>query len=217
MKSWGPLRSATAFIFSLGLAGAPLALAPTSVMAIGVAPAPPDLSNVVHMLKISGNPAGGEVNFIGEPRHHMTWGSINTWWRLKTFIDTRTMAVSHHLLLDFWYAGGGPRGFDQAVNDEGAPLAVTKVAAGRDVDNFSERSWVPISDDFLRRHMLTGFSVAVTSEWGDARTITVTPAQVQSQIVTEEAVVRPGFPGMKPPAEAAAAEGSGKAASAGVR
>jgi hypothetical protein len=40
---------------------------------------------------------------------------------------------------------------------------------------------------------------------------------VQSQIVTEEAVVRPGFPGMKPPTEAAAAEGSGKAASAGVR
>jgi hypothetical protein len=57
----------------------------------------------------------------------------------------------------------------------------------------------------------------VDSEWGDARTITVTPAQVQSQIVTEEAVVRPGFPGMKPPAGAAAAEGAGKAAAAGVR
>jgi hypothetical protein len=217
MKTWGPARFATALIFSLGLAGAPLALGPTSAQAImRVAPPPPDLSNVVHMLKIEGDRAGGQVNFIGEPRHHMTFGSINTWWRLKTFIDTRTMAVSHHLLLDFWYAGKGPRGFDAAIDDEGQTLAVTKMGAGRDVDNFSERSWAPISDGFLRRHMLTGFSVTVDSEWGDARTITVTPAQVQSQIVTEEAVVRPGYPGMKPPV-ADAAEGAGKPAAAGVR
>lgn len=210
MKTVGAVRPAAALTFILGMAGAPF-----SAAAMMIAPPPPDLSNVVHMLKIQGAP-GGQVQFIGEPRHHMTWGSINTWWRLKTYIDTRTMTVSHHLLLDLWYAGKA-RGFDQAINDEGAKLAVNKEGAGWDVDNYSERSWVPISDDFLYRHMLTGFSVTVGSEIGDERTITVTPAQVQSQIVTEEAVVRPGYPGMKPPAAAASAEGAGTPAAAGVR
>jgi hypothetical protein len=205
-----PLRSRRSLAFALfvGFAGAPV-----GALAIGYGAPPPDLSNVVHMLKIEGNRDGGQVQFIGEPRHHMTFGSINTWWRLKTFVDTRTMTVSHHLLLDLWYAGK-ERGFDQASDDEGATLVVTKVGAGRDVDNFSERSWVPISDGYLRRHMLTGFSVTVDSEIGDERTITVTPAQVQSQIVTEEAVVRPGFPGMKPPMTAAAAEGAAAPAAA---
>jgi hypothetical protein len=205
------IRRNLSFALFLGLVGAPV-----SALAIGYGAPPPDLSNVVHMLRIEGNRAGGQVDILGEPRHHMTFGSINTWWRLKTFIDTRTMAVSHHLLLDLWYAGK-ERGFDQASNDEGAPLAVTKVGAGRDVDEYSERSWVPISDDYLRRHMLTGFSVTVESEIGDSRTITVTPAQVQSQIVTEEAVVRPGFPGMKPPMTAAAAEGAAAPAAASAR
>jgi len=205
MKLWGPGRSATAILFLIGLVSSP-----AGALAIGYGAPPPDTSNTVHMLKIQGDRTSLTVQFIGDARQHVTFGSINTWWRLKTFIDTKTLAVSHHLLMDVWY-NGGARGFDEAADDEGTDLTVNKVSSGRDVDNYADRFWSPIDDKYLRRHMLTGFTVTIRSLVGDSRTITVTPAQVQSQLVTEEAVVRPGFPGMKPPSNVLASAMSASA------
>ncbi len=209
MKSLGGMWRGVSIALSLGLAGAPIG----AQASIGYGAPPPDISNTVHLLKVEGDIAQGQVQYIGEPRQKVTFSGISTWWRLKSFIDTRTMTVTNRLLLDLWF-NGGARGFDQATDDEGDALAVTKVASGRDVDNYSERFWVPISEDFLHRHMLTGFAVTVTTASGYSRTITVTPAQVQSQIITEDSVLRPGLR-IKTGA-AAAAEGAASPASAGV-
>jgi hypothetical protein len=134
------------------------------------------------------------LSFVGLPASVNPFGGTFRLWQLRTWIDKQSHKVSHQLYVTTRYMGSW-RFYEAAADDGANELPLVKIAS--DVEDCAggcslvETFGIDIPDATLRTKALTGFQIKVSAKSGDSLILDVTPAQIQSELVTTNQALVP--------------------------
>ena len=144
--------------------------------------------NKVYTFKVEDDRFSNTLSYAGLREWIIPFGGTSRNWMLRTWIDKESRNVTHQLYLEISYSGSW-RFYQSANDDEARSLPVVSIK--RSVGScfagcsFDEVMGVEVTDELLRAKALTGFQIKVFAKSGDSLVIDVTPAQIQSQLVTD--------------------------------
>lgn len=151
---------------------------------------------------ISNDQFSKSIAINGPREYENPFGGISKVWFLRSLVDKATGAASTQLYIDIGYYGSW-NFFTTASDVETTSLAVTKIASNVDncraICSFSETIGIAVDEKTLAKHQETGYPVKIYGKSGIAFVITVTPAQIKSQLdALKQAQANFGASGKKP-------------------
>jgi hypothetical protein len=150
-----------------------------------------------------------EISFMGLMNIKPTFlaGTIQS-WQIRGWVGKQTKEVTFQLYVDASYTGDW-QFYDRAANDNAEDLEVKEIS--RNVGNctygcrLTEIIGVTLDQEMLEAKALSGFQIKVFGRSGGSFILDVTPAQIQSALLTANQFI-PEERKWKSPAMAAAAE-----------
>ena len=125
------------------------------------------------------------------------WGGIFRDWRLRSFIDKQTHAVSHQIYVDIHY-DDEYQYFNSAADDTARDLAVFAIDRSSQCPRVTcthyETVGIAIDDATLRARAAQGIQVKLSARRGAAVILTVSPEQIGVQLAAIDGIIRPPAP-----------------------
>ena len=164
-------------------------------------------STQVRVFKIQDDKFSKMMSVSGWPESYIKMFGTTRFWNLRSWINKQTLEVKHQLVVSIHYSGDWK--FYEGASDDGAnELKFTMIdrnaasCGGFSGCNLTEDVGAEVDDGLLRERALTGFQVKFVAKSGDSLIIDVTPAQIQSELLTINQVLPEGRK-WQPPAVAA--------------
>jgi hypothetical protein len=134
------------------------------------------------------------------------WGGIFRDWRLRSFVDKKTHAVSHRLYVDIHY-DNEYQYFNSAADDTARDLAVLAIdhsnACPRTTCTHYETVGIAIDDATLRARAGHGIQVKLSARRGSSFVMTLSPEQIGLQLAAIDRIIHPASPAAAAAAPAA--------------
>lgn len=142
----------------------------------------------VYIYKVEDDKFSKSLHYVGLQELINPLGGTARRWAIRTWIDKDTKEVTHQLyvIISYFYEW---RFYESAADDMANGLHF--VSIDRELNgcqgmcSFTETVGVDLTDYTLREKALTGFQVKLFAKSGDSLVIDVTPAQIQSQLLTD--------------------------------
>jgi hypothetical protein len=147
-----------------------------------------------------------QVEIFGWGLYENPFGGIFREWRLRSFVDKRTHAVSHQLYVDVHY-DDEYQYFTTAADDTARELAVIPIDGSDmcpriDCTHF-ETIGVAVDDATLRARAAQGYRVKLSARRGSTLILALSPTQIGLQLAAIDRLIQPAAPAAPapPPAE----------------
>jgi hypothetical protein len=131
------------------------------------------------------------------------WGGIFRDWRLRSFVDKQTHAVTHQIYVDIHY-DDEYQYFNSAADDTARDLAVLLIDRSKECPRITcthyETVGIAIDDATLRARAAQGISVKLSARRGSAFVLTLSPEQIGLQLAAIDRIIHPAPPPTVPPA-----------------
>lgn len=126
-----------------------------------------------------------EVAFVGPIGAVNPFGGTSRIWRLRSWLNKETKAVSHQLYVDIRYIGSW-RWYSAAADDQANSLEVIRIHSNvgscRGGCSLSETVGIALDDDLLRSRASTGFQLKLSAQSGASFIIDVSADQIATQL-----------------------------------
>ena len=156
---------------------------------------------------VKDDPFSKEVEIFGWGNYvnNNPWGGIFRDWRLRSFVDKKTHAVSHQIYVDIHY-DNEYQYFNSAADDTARDLPVLLIDRSsmcpRITCTHYETVGIDIDDATLRARAARGIDVKLSARRGSAFVMTVSPEQIGLQLAAIDRILRPpAAPAAPPPAK----------------
>jgi hypothetical protein len=130
------------------------------------------------------------------------WGGIFRDWRLRSFVDKKTHAVSHQIYVDIHY-DDEYQYFNRAADDTARDLTVLLIDRSsmcpRITCTHYETVGVDIDDAALRARAAQGIQVKLSARRGSSFVMTLSPEQIALQLAAIDRIIHPAAPPAAPP------------------
>jgi hypothetical protein len=136
-------------------------------------------------VQVSADKFSKQVSFVGPAASVNPFGGTIRLWRLRSWMDRDTKAVTHQLYVNVSYSGDW-RWYYRAADDHADDLVTEKI--GSSVPScvagctLSETIGVELPDALLRSRASKGFQIKLSAKSGDALILDLTPAMIGSQL-----------------------------------
>lgn len=125
------------------------------------------------------------------------WGGIFRDWRLRSFVDKATHAVTHQIYVDIHY-DDEYQYFDSAADDTARDLAVLRIdhdsECARVTCTHYETVGIAIDDATLRARAAQGIQVKLSARRGAEFIMTLSPEQIGLQLAAIDRIIHPPAP-----------------------
>lgn len=125
------------------------------------------------------------------------WGGIFRDWRLRSFVDKETHAVSHQLYVDIHY-DDEYQYFNSAADDTARDLEVLRIDHSSECPRITcthyETVGITIDDATLRARAAQGIQVKLSARRGSQFIMTLSPEQIGLQLAAIDRIIHPPAP-----------------------
>jgi len=126
-----------------------------------------------------------EVAFVGPIGAVNPFGGTSRLWRIRSWLNKETKAVSHQLYVDIGYIGSW-RWYGMAADDQANSLEVIRIGSNvgscRGGCSLSETVGIALDDALLRSRASTGFQIKLSAQSGASFIIDVSAGQIAAQL-----------------------------------
>ena len=125
------------------------------------------------------------------------WGGIFHDWRLRSFVDKKTYAVTHQIYVDLHY-DDEYQYFNSAADDTARDLAVLAIDRSHTCPRITcthyETIGIAIDDATLRARAAQGIRVKLSARRGSSVVLALSPEQIGLQLAAIDRIIRPPAP-----------------------
>ena len=122
------------------------------------------------------------------------WGGIFRDWRLRSFVDKQTHAVSHQIYVDIHY-DNEYQYFNSAAGDTARDLTVLAIDRSNTCPRITcthyETVGIAIDDATLRARAAQGLRVKLSARRGSELILVLSPEQISLQLAAVDRLIRP--------------------------
>jgi hypothetical protein len=159
-------------------------------LAIGGGPAAADDPTV----QVTSDQFESKITLLGSAEAVNPFGGTFRLWRIRSWVDKTTHAVSHQLYVEISYSGGWQY-YSFASDDTAKDLNVSKISSNvgscsGGSCSLSEVVGVELDDATLRARQSGGYPIKLKAQSGDWIILTISPAQIALKMAAVDKYVK---------------------------